>query len=395
MRAVQQLPEFNIKSSTILVVEDNAVNLHFLEKILRQSGYGNIHCVTSGEAALAALDMSHPDIVLLDIMMPGGMDGYECCEAIRQHPRGRDLPVLIQTTLKDPELRAKAFACGASDFVSKPVYPEELCARMQVHLEMRHSLRILKQYRERIAAELESARVLQQSILPDENELNALSILGHLDVAAHYAPSSEIGGDFWGMKRLFPHQTSLWMVDFSGHGVASALNAFRLQAHMKAHSPLAARPGDYMAELNEKLLQLLLRGQFATMFYAIADMQSNQLVYSCAAWPSPLLLRGNSGKVERIDGTGFPLGIGIHPYVTQMVPFYTGDVLLLYSDALVETPDAQGNFLTETEIETVMQAHQGASSGKLKEALLALFHGHAATGPKDDLTIVICQRKGG
>ncbi|MDR3449180.1 MAG: PP2C family protein-serine/threonine phosphatase [Alphaproteobacteria bacterium] len=263
---------------------------------------------------------------------------------------------------------------------------------MRVHLEKRQSLRALRLYKSRIEMELESARQLQQAILPGMEEIEDVERRCQLDIASYFQPCSEVGGDFWGMKTLFPHQTALWLVDFSGHGVAAALNSFRLQAHLKEYSTLAARPGDYLSYLNDKLLSLLLRGQFATMFYGIADTQGSRLFYACAAAPHPIILRADTGKAEILDGGGNLLGIGMHLYPTQTTRFARGDLLLLYSDALIETPDAKGDCLTEQHIMELLEKYRGASAAAVKEILLDAFNAHAVGSPRDDLTIVVCIR---
>lgn len=380
-----------IYASPILIVDDNEINRIFVEKTLRAHGFTRLLSVAGAEEALKKMPDFNPDMVILDIVMPG-MDGYQCCEAIRAQKQCRDLPVLIQTSLTEPQLRVKAFEKGATDFISKPVYAGELYARVMVHLEKRHSLKRLQLYKKRIEQEMGHARQLQMAILPGAAEIAEIERRCRLDIASYFKPSSEIGGDFWGMKNLFPHQTAFWLVDFSGHGVAAALNAFRLQAYLKESSPLAARPGEYLSHLNDKLLHLLLRGQFATMFYGIADTQSNTLFYACACAPHPIILRHATGRAEVIDGSGKPLGIGMHLYTTQTIVFSSGDMLLLYSDAFTETPNAAGEYITEEQIMTLLELHAGASSAAIRELLLDYFRKHAGNALRDDLTLAICIR---
>jgi len=381
----------HILASSILIVDDNEITRIYIEKTLQKRGFTKLLTVASAEEALEQLQLFMPDIILLDIVMPG-MDGFECCQEIRKQKRFHDLPVLIQTSITEPELRVKAFEMGATDFVSKPIYADELCARVMVHLEKRHSLKTLQLYKSRVELELESARQLQQAILPGIEEIQAIERRCHLDIASYFQPSSEVGGDFWGIKNLFPRQTAFWLVDFSGHGVASALNAFRLQAYMKEHSALASRPGEYLSHMNEKLLHLLLRGHFATMFYGIVDTSTNQLFYSCACAPHPIILRKKTGKAEMIDGSGNPLGIGMHLYPTQTIHFAVGDVLLLYSDALTETPNESGEYITEEQIMALLEKHPSASANAIEELLLVYFKEHAGDRLRDDLTITICVR---
>lgn len=99
-----------------------------------------------------------------------------------------------------------------------------------------------------------------------------------------------------------------------------------------------------------------------------------------------------SGKAELIDGSGTPLGIGIHNYHTQAIPFFSGDMLVLYSDALTETPNVAGEYITEQQMMALLEEHPGASSAAVKEILLDYFKQHAGDALRDDLTIAICIR---
>lgn len=182
------------------------------------------------------------------------------------------------------------------------------------------------------------------------------------------------------------------MADFSGHGVVAALNAFRLQVYLKEHYVQAARPGEYLSLLNDKMLGLLARGQFATMFYGIVDTQSSKLFYACACNPSPLVYRRASGKVDILDGSGPMLGIGMQLYQTQTIPFNHGDVLILYSDVFTETLKKSGKYITEEDLAKIIETHGGASSSTLCDALLSYFHQEVELPIHDDLTLLVCQR---
>jgi sigma-B regulation protein RsbU (phosphoserine phosphatase) len=232
---------------------------------------------------------------------------------------------------------------------------------------------------------------LQSSIFPGAEDIHEIEQRCGLEIVSYFAPSSEIGGDFWGIKSVSPEDTALWMVDFSGHGVASALNAFRLQAYVKDYSTLSAKPGDYLTHMNDKLMHLLLPGQFATMFYGVLDHENDKLHYAAAATPHPMILRAN-GEVETLDGCGVPLGINMNLYHTVTEIFLPGDMLLLYSDALIESADSSGAFLSEHDIVQTLKAHHLASAATLMNALLGRFQRHAHGKLADDLTLLICKR---
>ncbi|MFA4995171.1 MAG: fused response regulator/phosphatase [Bdellovibrionales bacterium] len=381
-----------ILASPILIVDDIKINRVFLEKTLNTCGFHNLLCVASAEEALAKIKDFKPDLVLLDILMPKGMDGYECCEALRKQEEYRDLPILIETSIVEPELRIKAFKIGATDFVSKPIDSDELCARVIVHLEKRHSLKTLQLYKSRIETELESAKQLQLGILPEPNRIEEYERNSGLTIAAAFESAPEIGGGFWGIHHLSPHQIALWLVDFSGHGMPAALKAFRMHAYLKENIPEATRPGDYLSKINDMLLNLLPRGQFFTMFYGIIDTKSCQLFFSRAYMKNSIVLHRATGKVDKLDGSAPPLGLGMHQYLTQTMPFTSDDVLLIYSDALIETPDAAGNSLTEAQVIELIENNSSAPVDKLKELLLGRFKDHASGAMCEDLIIVVCSQ---
>ena len=374
----------------ILVADDDVVSRLFIEQALKMRGFTKIILVESGEEALAFLQNSTPGLVILDIFM-GGMSGLECCKQIRSKPILQNLPVLMLTSMTDEALRFQSFEAGATDFVSKPIHPQELYARVKVHLQNRMMLKNLELYKGRLDLELQSAHELQSAILPSRAEMEEVQERCRLEIASHMDMSSEIGGDFWGIKSLFPCQTAVWMVDFSGHGVAAAMNAFRLQAYLKEHSPLATRPGDYLSHLNDKLLHLLLRGHFATMFYGIIDTRGNRLHYACACSPHPLILR-KDGSVEKLDGSGMPLGICMQFYPTKSIEFHLGDTLFLYSDALTETSGMDGKYISEDHLMGLLAAHKGEPAEVLKQKILTYFSQHSDANLVDDLTYCLYRR---
>lgn len=109
--------------NSILVVDDVVENLDILVELL--SPLYSIKAATSGAAALKIADKTKPDLILLDVVMPG-MDGYEACRLLRQNPNTRDIPVVFVTANESPDEIAKGISLGAVDYLSKPIDPEAL-----------------------------------------------------------------------------------------------------------------------------------------------------------------------------------------------------------------------------------------------------------------------------
>ena len=120
---------------SILVVDDTPANIGILLDTLSKAGY-RVRVASDGESALEQLQYSPPDLVLLDVMMPG-MDGFETCRRLRQLPKLEQLPVVFMTALSDIHDKMRAFAAGADDYITKPFQHEEVLARVRVHIARR------------------------------------------------------------------------------------------------------------------------------------------------------------------------------------------------------------------------------------------------------------------
>ena len=118
--------------ANILIVDDTPDNLRLLSQVLTQNGY-KVRAVSSGEQALVAVDVAPPDLVLLDIMMPG-IDGYAVCKHLKAQARTKEIPVIFISALDQPINRVKAFAAGGVDYVTKPFQYDEVLARVRTHV---------------------------------------------------------------------------------------------------------------------------------------------------------------------------------------------------------------------------------------------------------------------
>ena len=118
----------------MLVVDDAPLNLDLISTILK-SQFCRLHSAESGSEALVLAKELQPDLILLDVMMPG-MDGYEVCEALKQDPLTREIPILFISCRGGVEDIARGLEAGALDYISKPFEPLELLARVKTHLEL-------------------------------------------------------------------------------------------------------------------------------------------------------------------------------------------------------------------------------------------------------------------
>ena len=150
----------------ILIVDDLPANLGVLLGVLGEAGYA-VLLAASGEGALARLEHARPDIILLDINMPG-LDGYETCRRLKADARWREVPVLFLTAQDDAADKLRGFEAGAVDYITKPLHAEEVLARVRAHLQIRALQRTLAEKNELLehamSRRLEAEAQLQQSL---------------------------------------------------------------------------------------------------------------------------------------------------------------------------------------------------------------------------------------
>jgi DNA-binding response OmpR family regulator len=132
----------NTPSDTILVVDDTPANLAILFTGLRNAGY-KVLINERGDIALQTAAYALPDLIILDVMMPG-IDGFETCRRLKEDPRTRDIPVILMTALTDPIDEVTGLRAGAVDYITKPIHVEVVLARISTHLTLRKLYRDLE-----------------------------------------------------------------------------------------------------------------------------------------------------------------------------------------------------------------------------------------------------------
>ncbi len=149
--------------STVLVVDDNPTNLRLLAGILKEHRY-KIRLAPNGRRALATIRKEAPDIVLLDIMMPG-MDGFEVCRHLKVDQGTAGIPVIFISALNETIDKVKAFSMGGVDYITKPFKSEEVLARVRTHLTLRRLQLDLEKKNEQLRQALDEIQILR-GILP-------------------------------------------------------------------------------------------------------------------------------------------------------------------------------------------------------------------------------------
>ena len=389
--------------SSILAVDDTPANLQVLAGMLKDRGY-KVRPVPSGKLALVAAEREPPDLILLDINMPE-LNGYEVCERLKADDKLRGIPVIFISALTEQLDKVKAFAIGGVDYLTKPFQMEELHARVETHLKLRR-LQIeleeanaqLAKANGRMSRDLLAAAKIQETFLPRQ----APRIAG-TDFAWTYRPCDELAGDGLNVIPLGDGLVGLYILDVSGHGVASALLSVtmsRLLSPPSDPSSILIRggkaedrrgitpPSEVAARLNRLFPFDSATAQFATMLYGILNAGTGEFRYVSAGHPGPVHLLAGAGPVI-LESHGFPIGLGDDAYEERSVHLGVGDRLYLYSDGASEACDPAGSQFGDVRLlEAIGRLRAEPLQNSVDTLLLEIERWHVSANPQDDVSIL-------
>jgi diguanylate cyclase (GGDEF)-like protein len=160
---------FNNKENVILIVDDNPNNLKILFDFLKESGF-KVLVAKDGESAIEKLQEVSPNIILLDVMMPG-IDGFETCYRLKASVATKDIPVIFMTALTDRVDKVKGLSMGAVDYITKPFQQEEVLARVQLHLRLRNVTKTLEEQNVLLKEEIEARKEAEAALQKLTSEL--------------------------------------------------------------------------------------------------------------------------------------------------------------------------------------------------------------------------------
>ncbi|MBN3852257.1 response regulator transcription factor [Paraburkholderia sp. Ac-20340] len=241
----------------VLIVDDTPDNLAFLSHTLQANGYA-VLVALSGEDALKRLARVTPDVVLLDAMMPG-MDGFDTCSSLKQDARHEHLPVIFMTALTESEHVVRAFRVGGVDYVTKPVRPEEVCARIGAHVQRSRS-----QLYAQAALSIDARAAL---VVGADGAVHWQSPHAARLVAAYPDDDTE-GSAKTGVSAFLPPLLRAWFVDWLARGSPADAVHEIVAGHVRRTASVtpALQPGEWMiilAEIDDHVHRNSLAARFA------------------------------------------------------------------------------------------------------------------------------------
>ena len=448
----------------IQVVEDSRIQAKILSDKLTEAGY-DVRVAENGQVGLEMIRQKRPTLVISDIEMPI-MTGYQLCSAIKSDPDLRTIPFILLSTLADAQDIIKGLHCGADNYVTKPYDPPFLISRVKSLLETpmgeddeqeqldvtlggtRYTVKAGRQQvlnllvstfenaveknqelvrtneeltvakdqltrwnddlenlngrldsaNQRMTRDLDAAAKVQQSLLPTSSPQNSL-----VDLAWEYIPCDELAGDFLNFFALDDDHIAMYVVDVSGHGVASSLLSVtigRLMTPLVSGSSLLVQadpaggtrivpPGEVAYELNRRFPMEEQNELFFTMVYAVLQLSTLELRF-VSAGHDPIVHVPPGEPPRMLEGCNMAIGwVEDMEYDEEVVTLAPGDRLYFYSDGVPEAMDEDLNEFTMRQMMEIIELGQTQPlDGSVKLLQSTVQRWCVKNGPKDDVSIL-------
>ena len=331
-----------------------------------------------------------PDLVLLDIMMPG-LDGYEVCRRLRLMPETAEVPIVFLSSLEDVQNKSRGFEAGANDYVTKPFDLREVKARVRALLKAKAYSDSIK---EQLAADLRVAREIQMGMIPQD--FSALEREFGVELAGVLVPAREVGGDLYSAFPGAAGRLVILVGDVSGKGIPASLFMVRASSLARLLGRDIAEPERILARLNDELSADNPSGMFVTMLCAVFDPASGELAMANAGHNRPVILSEGALPRWAVDRLGTALGF--EPGLTferTDLRLQPADTLVLYTDGVNEAFNPQSECYGNERLLLDLAAFAREPAPAVTAGLLAHVRAFAAGAPQSDDIAILALRLGG
>jgi phosphoserine phosphatase RsbU/P len=341
----------------ILIVDDTPENLRLLVKILQEQKY-KVRPVPSGNMALKVVENFCPDLILLDINMPG-LNGYETCIEFKKNPLLKEIPVVFLSAMNETIDKLKAFKVGGIDYITKPYQVEEVLVRVETHLKLSSLQQKLEKTNEYLEEEVKSrteelikmyeakkdfelelkvASEIQQSMAPSGRLLYSKN--NKLQIYGESYSAKKVDGDFFDYFQVSEDVIFYCIGDISGKGIPAAIFMSKVKALLCYE---AKQCKESLVTIIEKVNDELVIGNdkcmFASVLCGYIDMKAEKMICCNAGHTYPFSAFG--GKLyECIQLEKDPV-LGVFntvkgDYTTTEYDLQPGDTFFIYSDGISE-----------------------------------------------------------
>ncbi len=392
----------NNETYTILIVDDNSANLSFLFDLLDNANF-KVLIAQDGKSAIKTLETTLADIIILDIMMPI-MDGFETCRQLKSNEKTKKIPIIFITALNDTTNKIKGFTAGAVDYITKPIDPDELLARINTHLTIRKLQKNLEIKNEELKKSLErekalmrmqikNAKKIQQSLLPYK-----VPKLEGFEMTCFSRSALEVGGDFYEFVQTDENIWKIILGDVSGKGMGAALYMAVAISIIKFNL-LTDNNISFKDDLDSINKDLCSRMQESSTFVALScvllHIKTNKIILSNAAGNHIVYYSAKDKSAYNMKLSGTPLGIltSINCDEKEII-MQSGDILLLTSDGVTDAKAPNNTRFHISRLLSILNEIVDKSSEEIVNYIIQKVDEFADnTEQEDDISIIVLKKK--
>ncbi len=384
-------------ASTILTEISETVGARHASILVHEPGTDMLHVVAAiGTDARSApsIRVDDPDCVSSRVFRTQHPQTVEAgvmeCDAERPYRRGEMLSVPIMWTT--PSGGEPLGVVNLSDRRSRQPYSagdQKLVAAIATQIGTAiQNARLVR-------ASIEQQRLLQEMYLAHDLQMKLLPktsiVHPEAEVAARVVPAESVGGDFYHLFRMPRNRTGVMIGDVSGHGYRAALIMALAMSASAIHAQSAKDPGDMLATLYSSLREELSSTEmYISVFFGVIDHSAGKLRYANTGHPHAFLL-DEAGEFKRLSADAPPLGLSDQVPVAESLPWQKGsNLLILFTDGIVDARNADGARLGEQKVLDVIGASRTKTPAEIVDAVFELLHQHSGETPSpDDLTLLV------
>lgn len=363
---------------TVLAVDDNLLNLRLIEKALAKEGY-RIFSAQNGPAARKIASEENPDLILLDIEMPGET-GFDVIVKLKDDPGTHHIPVIFLTGISEVDSKLRGFDLGAVDYITKPFHPLEVLARVRIHLKLSIATNSLIAGQ---ALKLKQITEAQTEMLPAPDDYPEARF------GVYYRALEEAGGDFYDILQISENITGYFVADFSGHDIKTSYLTASVKALLAQNCSPVYSPLESMKLINDVLVEILPEGKYLTACYIHLNRMTRKLTIINAGHP-PVVCSPVNGDPFLVKMEGDILGMFKDvQFGRTVLDVENDDKIFIYSDGLVES--AQNKITWATGAESLLPIYRSIKDVSYEyapEKLINELFGKDSI-PEDDI-VVLC-----
>ena len=371
----------------ILIADDIPTNRKLLRQTLSVLGDYEIVEAIDGRNAIAVYNKEKPDLILMDIMMPD-LDGKEAAFIIKNNMGDDYVPIIFLTALSSEASLSEALESGGDDFISKPFNIDVLASKINAHLRIRELTTQLN-IKNDLLVDLNRSLTNEQHLIEHFfDQAIEKSFLDEKFIKYHMSSLSVFNGDLLLVARGDEDSFYVVMGDFTGHGLTAAMGTLPVAMTFFSMAEKCLSVGEIARELNHHLYKLMPHSMFFSSNILKINARDEILSIWAGGMPENYVFSYDGTLKMTIDSQHMPLGIlndDEFDSLTKVFNLDKEDKIYLYSDGVIETKNADGEYFGEERLKDILL---NSGDNRFNEVLTKLNNFSKESNQNDDITLV-------